>query len=76
MRVLIITAAAMALSGCSSMGGGQSQTDFLDAVKQIASDPRCGHVDRVQGDIGGLSSGLHVFLERTCPAQPATPASQ
>lgn len=70
--VLLIAAASVALSGCASagLGGGTSQADFLKALQAMASDPRCGHTDRLQGDIGGLGSGLHVFLERTCPPDP------
>lgn len=72
MRALVLAAAtlaAAALSGCGTLSGGNG-AEFTKALSQMASDPRCGHVDRIQGDIGGLGSGLHVFLERTCPPAP------
>lgn len=69
MKALFCALAALSLSACSSVGGTNS-AQLADAVKTIASDPRCGHTDRIQGDIGGLGGGLHVFLERTCPAAP------
>jgi hypothetical protein len=62
--------ASLALTGCASMSG-DSGKQLTDALQAMASDPNCGHTDRVQGDIGGLGSGLHVFLERTCPARPS-----
>lgn len=78
MRVLTATAlaaACLAVSGCAGVNSASS-TQLSDTLKAIASDPNCGHTDRVQGDIGGLSSGLHVFLERTCPARPAVTPPQ
>jgi hypothetical protein len=60
---------AGALGGCASVSGG---SDLVSAVQQIASDPRCGHTDRISGNLGGLTgNNLNVFLERTCPAQPS-----
>jgi hypothetical protein len=79
MRGLLIMgaacAAALGLSGCAMAGGGSNAalTQFNDTLGKIASDPRCGHTDRLQGNLGGLTgNNLSVFLERTCP--PATPA--
>lgn len=61
-------ALALALSGCSTTSG----SSISDAIKEIASDPRCGHIDRIQGNLGGLSANnLSLFLERTCPPAPA-----
>jgi hypothetical protein len=70
MKLLLVAGCALAclLSGCGTTSGSSAQ--LTDTLKAIASDPNCGHVDRIQGDIGGLGSGLHVFLERTCPAVP------
>lgn len=65
MRALLVLAIGAALTGCSST----SSASFADFAKAIASDPRCGHVDRVQGNLGGLGgNNLAVYLERTCPA--------
>ncbi len=70
-RTLIVLALAAGLSGCASMPGN---TDVIGTLKEIASDPRCAHTDRVSGNLGGLGgNNLNVFLERTCPAG-ATPA--
>jgi len=70
-----ILACALILSACGTVTGGTSNAQLSDTLKAIASDPRCGHTDRVQGDLGGLGSGLHVFLERTCPAAVAAPGA-
>ena len=65
MRLILI--AALALSGCASA----NQTQLLDTLKAVASDPNCAHVDRIQGTLGGFTgNNLAVFLERTCPATP------
>lgn len=64
--------ASVAVSACGSTG---SSASFADFAKTIAEDPRCGHIDRVQGNLGGLTgNNLAVYLERTCPAgTPPTP---
>jgi hypothetical protein len=64
MRGTIVLLALLA-SGCSTA----SSQSFADFAKQIASDPRCGHTDRVQGNLGGGVTGnsLAVYLERVCP---------
>ncbi len=71
----IVCVAALALTGCAGLpGSGASNTDIVGALKEIASDPRCGHTDRLQGNLGGLGgNNLSVFLERTCPPAPAAP---
>jgi hypothetical protein len=64
MRALLLAGACVALCGCST---ANSQS-FADFAKQIASDPRCGHTDRVQGNLGGVTgNNLAVYLERVCP---------
>jgi hypothetical protein len=69
--VIAVTALSLSLGGCSSITGAPNQTDVIGALKEIASDPRCGHVDRIQGNLGGLGgNNLSVFLERTCPPAP------
>lgn len=74
MKLFVVLAACVALSGCAGMPtAGATNTDVIGAIKEIASDPRCGHTDRLQGNLGGLGgNNLSLFLERTCP--PATPA--
>jgi hypothetical protein len=63
-RLAALTALAATLAGCA----GANSAAFADFAKQIATDPRCGHTDRVQGNLGGVSgNNLAVFLERTCP---------
>ena len=65
MKVCIIVAAALALAACSTANGAQQ---WEDLVTKIATDPRCGHTDRIQGNLGGLTgNNLAVFAERTCP---------
>lgn len=65
-------AAYVLLAGCASTA---SSTDIVGALKEIASDPRCGHTDRVSGNLGGFGgNNLNVFLERTCPVAPPEPA--
>jgi hypothetical protein len=83
MKILIalaLSAAAACLAGCGTLTGGESSLDtFNQTLKELATDPRCGHTDRLQGNLGGLTgNNLSVYLERTCPpAQganaPATP---
>lgn len=63
MKHVLIVAAALCLTACAS------NANFHEAITEIASDPRCGHVDRIQGNLGGFGgNNLSVFLERTCPA--------
>jgi hypothetical protein len=76
MRKAILALLSLPLAGCA----GPSGAAYADFAKQIASDPKCGHTDRVQGNLGGLTgNNLAVYLERTCPAPaqavsaPATP---
>lgn len=70
--LIAITGAALALTACSTMGTGNA--DVIGTLKEIASDPRCGHTDRISGNLGGLGgNNLNVFLERTCPAPAAAP---
>lgn len=70
-----LSLAAIALSGCAGMTAGAGNTDLIGTLKEIASDPRCAHVDRVSGNLGGLGgNNLNIYLERTCPAgSPPTP---
>jgi hypothetical protein len=71
MRGTIVLLALLA-SGCST---ANSQS-FADFAKQIASDPRCGHTDRVQGNLGGVTgNNLAVYLERVCPPAGGQAAS-
>lgn len=69
MTRLSLLALLLPLAGCQTA----DRQDLTKAMTTIASDPSCGHTDRIQGDIGGLGSGLHVFLERTCPAKAPSP---
>jgi hypothetical protein len=87
MKITLLAGLALAcvlLSGCAgvtSLTGGSS-SQLADTLKAIASDPNCGHTDRIQGNLGGLGgNNLNVYLERTCPphstpiaAVVATPA--
>jgi hypothetical protein len=80
MRALLIAAAALAavvsLSGCAAVGGSSTALNQFNAtLDKIATDPRCGHTDRLQGNLGGLTgNNLSVFLERTCPPAETKPA--
>lgn len=70
------------LAACPGQLGGvpgaNGTTDIVGALKEIASDPRCGHVDRIQGNLGGLTgNNLSIYFERTCPMpQTITPLSE
>jgi hypothetical protein len=69
-RLAAPAALAASLGGCAVA----SSTAFADFAKQIATDPRCSHTDRVQGNLGGLTGNtLAVYLERTCPPGDARP---
>lgn len=72
MRAAIMGAVALAalgLTGCASAGGA-GLAQFNATLEKLASDPRCGHTDRLQGNLGGLTgNNLSVYLERTCPPQ-------
>ena len=69
MRLILACLAVLSLEGCSTTGS----TDFATFLQQVASDPKCGHTDRVQGNLGGLTgNNLAVYLERTCPAPAGT----
>jgi hypothetical protein len=70
LRLFALATAAMGLTACGTAlaPGGKGQTDIVGALTTIASDPRCGHTDRISGNLGGLAgNNLNVFLERTCP---------
>ena len=68
-RTLLIAAAALALSACSSIGGGGS--GLAAALKEIATDPTCAHHDEVRGVTGaaGIPASLQFTLLRDCPAR-------
>lgn len=74
--VAAVSLAATALSACATLPGS-GNADVVNAIKEIATDPNCGHTDRISGNLGGLSgNNLNLFLERTCPPRaPAAPAS-
>jgi len=70
-RVLLLVPALL-LGGCLTNGGS-----WAEAAKQIATDPNCGHVDRVNITLSALGSQGSVFLERNCPMPGANdPALQ
>ncbi len=74
MKAIIIAGVCGLLGACSTT----SVSQFNDLVAKISADPRCGHIDRIQGNLGGVGAigggGLSVYLERTCPAGVGTPA--
>ncbi|MGZ6016746.1 MAG: hypothetical protein ACXWKM_13480 [Phenylobacterium sp.] len=71
---MVLTVAAPLLAACGTMGSADFQ-HFMDGVKEIASDPNCGHTDRIQGNLGGVTgNNLAVYLERTCPARGSVTA--
>jgi hypothetical protein len=74
MKTLLTIAAGLALatvlSGCASTGG-----NLAASLAEIAKDPSCGHVDRVNLAFGGLTGPAgSVLLERTCIAKVEPPA--
>jgi hypothetical protein len=75
MRALLIAAAALAAVVSLSGGSSTALNQFNATLDKIATDPRCGHTDRLQGNLGGLTgNNLSVFLERTCPPAETKPA--
>jgi hypothetical protein len=91
MKLILIAgcalAAAVALTGCMSLGqpksGDGKQESWAAAAVEIAKDPNCGHTDEVDIMLGVISQG-HVKLARNCPvptaktapaAPPAAPAA-
>ncbi len=70
---LALSAAAACLAGCGTLTGGPSGLEtFNQTLEKLATDPRCGHTDRLQGNLGGLTgNNLSVYLERTCPPAQA-----
>lgn len=76
MRILTLAAlaaASLAMTACGTIPLGNDQTgkSWADAAIEIAKDPKCGHTDRIDIDLGVVSKGK-VFLERACTQpQPA-----
>lgn len=71
--VLVATLLMTACSPFLPQGSGSGGNEIIGALKEIASDPRCGHTDRIQGNLGGMGgNNLSVFLERTCPPESTT----
>jgi hypothetical protein len=68
-----VAAFALSASACSTIGGS-SNAELLATLKAIATDPSCGHVDRVNVTLGALPSGS-VFLERNCPLTTGDPSA-
>jgi hypothetical protein len=67
MKKIAIVVLALSLTACAST----DTSSFLDLVKTAAQDPRCGHTDRIQGNLGGIGgNNLAVYFERSCPAPP------
>lgn len=73
-RILLLataSVAAIALAGCNGLGaltGSPGGSQLSEAIKAIATDPNCGHTDRLAVALGPVPSGT-VYLERNCPAR-------
>lgn len=67
MRIIAIAAASLAVTACGTIPLGNDQTgkSWADAAIEIAKDPKCGHTDRIDIDLGIVSKGK-IFLERAC----------
>jgi hypothetical protein len=65
----VLAAVCIGLSGCGTIPIGNDQTgkSWAQAAIEIAKDPKCGHTDRIDIDLGIVSKGK-IFLERACNA--------
>lgn len=66
-----VAALGLSVAGCGTVTGG-GNAELLAAIKTMATDPNCGHTDRLNVTLGALPSGS-VFLERNCPMPAAPP---
>lgn len=57
---------ALGLSACASVQGA-TNTDLVNAIKEVARDPNCGHTDRIDIDLNLTGPRGKLFLERQCP---------
>ena len=66
--------AAASLSGCAGGLGGPTGIDpkFLEGVKDVITDPRCGHHDEFRATVGaaGVPASTTIVAVRDCPAPP------
>lgn len=74
MKALIaaaLIAAALALSGCSALGTGQSSQATTDLFAKILTDPNCAHDDKIAVVTGaaGIPGSVTASAERHCPAR-------
>lgn len=78
MKILCTLAVLCLLAACTtgcatglSPGGAKLTGDQLAAtMKDIATDPKCGHTDTLNVILGPVPSGS-LFLQRQCPGPPA-----
>lgn len=75
-----IAAVSVALSGCAALTGGGTGLDpkFLEGVKEVITDPHCGHHDEFRANVGaaGVPASTTIVAVRDCPAPAAAaPAS-
>lgn len=72
--------AGAATSGCATLPGGATGLDpkFLEGVKDVITDPKCGHDDKFNATVGaaGIPASTTVSAERHCPAPLATSVTQ
>lgn len=72
---LMLAAAAVAISGCSALGGGQTFNG--DALMKILTDPACAHDDEFSFVTGaaGIPASLTGKAARHCPMPTPAPAA-
>lgn len=71
--VLIIAAAAVALSGCAALSGGSAVSG--DALVKILTDPACDHDDQISfvTGAGGIPASLSGSAKRHCVGTASAP---
>lgn len=83
MKTLILAALAVAcaaLCACSPLAAmtgapGRGGSELSEAIRTIATDPNCGHTDRLNVTLGPIPTGS-IFLERNCPGPADRPADR
>ena len=69
-KFLAVLIVALGLTGC--MHGAAGNTELIDRLTTLASDPNCGHRDTINIILGPVPSGS-ILLDRNCPVPQVVP---